>query len=203
VNNLHYYYSPQEILTLLDAEVICIPENDRKIQERGGWAPGVGYGDGGAISAKRYHYLNHSMGSHVLPKDVRDLLECLNLLARLRAQRMFPGTILGECCIRTIWYDAAPSGHIAAPHLDACAVTVPMFDSLREKPGCPFLGYMGQQVGLGKAKKHGFVVAKEPRLYVVGFIQLPMNLELPDGRRYGDVLTTLMNTQDDNNAREY
>jgi hypothetical protein len=203
MNNLHYYYSAEEIISLLDPGVICIPENDREIQERGGWGKGVGYGDGGVISAKRYHYLNHSMGSHVLPKDVRDLLECLNLLARLRSQRVAPGYYLEECCIRVIWYDAAPEKKVLGHHLDACAVTIPMFDSLSEKPGCPFIGYMGQEMGFGKAKKHGFSVDKKPRLYIVGFSQLSMDLEMPDGRRYGDVLTDFMNEQDKNNGRNY
>jgi hypothetical protein len=203
MNNLHYYYSPQEIISLLDADEICIPENDRKIQERGGWATGVGYTIDGNISAKYYHYLNHSMGHHVLPQDTRELLETLNLLARLRAQYLLPQSYLDECCIRVIWYDAAPERQILGQHLDACAVTVPMFDSLKEKPGCPFLGYLGQQTGHGKAKKHGFVVDTKPRMYVVGFVQLPMNLELPDGKRYGDVLTDFLNTQDPTNERKY
>jgi hypothetical protein len=203
MNNLHYYYSPKEIISLLDADKICIPDNSRENQERGGWATGVGYTIDGNISAKYYHYLNHSMGSHVLPKDVRDLLECLNLLARLRAQRLLPDTILGECCIRTIWYDAAPEKKSLGHHLDACAVTVPMFDSLSEKPGCPFFGYMAEEAGYGKAKKHGFVVATKPRMYIVGFVQLPMEFEMPDGRRYGDVITDFLNTQDDTNERTY
>jgi hypothetical protein len=203
MNNLHYYYSPEEIISLLDADKICIPENARTNQERGGWEPGVGYTIDANISAKYYHYLNHSMGFHVLPKDTRDLLECLNLLARLRAQRMFPDTFLGECCIRTIWYDAATEKQSLGHHLDACFVTVPMFDSLSEKPGCPFLGYMAQEAGYGKAKKHAFIVDTKPRMYVVGFVQLPMDLELPDGRRYGDVLTDFLNTQDDTNGRNY
>jgi hypothetical protein len=203
MNNLHYYYSAEEIISLLNPDGICIPENSRENQERGGWEPGVGYTNGLNISAKYYHYVNHSMGSHVLPKDTRDLLECLNLLARLRAQRMFPDTFLGECCIRTIWYDATTEKQSLGHHLDACFVSVPMFDSLKEKPGCPFLGYMAQEAGYGKAKKHGFVVDTKPRLYLVGFVQLPMDLELPTGKRYGDVLTEFLNTQDDTNNRSY
>jgi hypothetical protein len=202
MNNLHYYYSAEEILSLLDPDEICIPENAREIQERGGWGKGVGY-DGADISAQRYHYLNHSMGSHVLPKDVRDLLECLNLLARLRSQRVAPGYYLEECCIRVIWYDAAPEKQVLGHHLDACAVTIPMFDSLSEKPGCPFLGYMGQEMGFGKARKHGFAVSTKPRLYIAGFSQLSMDLEMPDGRRYGDVLTDYLNEQDFSNERTY
>jgi hypothetical protein len=202
MNNLHYYYSTEEIMTLLDPDEICIPENDRKVQERGGWGTGVGYGDA-AISARRYHYLNHSMGSHVLQKDVRDLLECLNLLARLRAQRMIPDAYMDECCVRVIWYDAAKSKKVLGHHLDACAVAVPMFDSLNVKPGCPFLGYMGQEVGFGKAKKHGFEVSTEPRVYIVGFVQLPMELKLPNGQRYGDALTEFLNAQDSSNGRQY
>jgi hypothetical protein len=201
MNNLHYYYSPQEIISLLDADKICIPDNSRENQERGGWATGVGY-DGVDISARRYHYLNHSMGHHILPRDTRDLLECLNLLARLRAQQII-NAYLDECCIRVIWYDAVPEKQVLGHHFDACAVTVPLFDSLREKPGCPSLGYMGEQMGLGKAKKHGFVVETKPRLYVVGFVQAPMNLKLVDGRRYGDVLTNFLNEQDKNNGRQY
>jgi hypothetical protein len=203
MNNLHYYYSPEEIISLLDADKICIPDNARTNQERGGWGTGVGYGDVGAISAKRYHYLNHSMGHHILNKETRDLLECLNLLARLRSQRVAPGYYLEECCIRVIWYDAASEKQVLGHHLDACAVTIPMFDSLSEKPGCPFLGYMGQEMGFGKAKKHGFSVSTKPRLYIVGFSQLSMDLEMPDGRRYGDVLTDFMNKQDKNNGRKY
>jgi hypothetical protein len=203
MNNLHYYYSSQEIISLLDQDKICIPQNSRERRVRGGWESGVGYTVDDKISAKYYHYINHSMGFHVLPKDTRDLLECLNLLARLRAQRMIPHAYMDECCIRTIWYDAAPKKQSLGHHLDACAVTVPLFDSLSEKPGCPFLGYMAQEVGLGKAKKHGFAVDTKPRMYVVGFVQLPMNLELPTGKRYGDVLTEFLNTQDDTNKRTY
>jgi hypothetical protein len=202
MNNLHYYYSPKEIISLLDAEKICIPDNSRENQERGGWATGVGYGDGGVISARRYHYLNHSMGHHILPSETRDLLECLNLLARLRAQQML-NTYLDECCTRVIWYDAAPEKQVLGHHLDACAVTVPQFDSLKEKPGCPFISYMGQEAGYGKAKKHGFGIATEPRVYIVGFVQLPMNLELPTGKRYGDALSDFLNAQDHNNGRKY
>jgi hypothetical protein len=203
MNNLHYYYSTEEIMSLLDRDAICIPENDRHIQERGGWGTGVGYTDGGAISAKRYHYLNHSMNSHVLQKDVRDLLECLNLLSRMRAQKMMPDQEIGECCIRVIWYDAAPEKQVLGHHLDACAVTTPMFDSLNEKVAGSFVSYMGQQMGFGKAKKHGFNVSTLPRLYIVGFVQLPMDTELPNGQRYGNVLTDFINRQDYKNGRQY
>jgi hypothetical protein len=202
MNNLHYYYSVEEIVSLLNPDKICIPDNHREKRLRGGWATGVGYTDAD-ISARRYHYLNHSMGHHILNKDTRDLLECLNLLARLRSQRVAPGYYLEECCIRVIWYDAAPEKQVLGHHLDACAVTIPMFDSLSEKPGCPFLGYMGQEMGFGKAKKHGFSVSTKPRLYIVGFSQLSMDLEMPDGRRYGDVLTEFLNAQDSNNERKY
>lgn len=203
MNNLHYYYSAEEIKSLLDPDVICIPENHRDVQARGGWGPGVGYTDAAAVSAKRYHYLNHLMGSHVLPKDVRDLLECLNLLARVRAQEILRDQYIDEGCIRVIWYDAAPEKQTLGHHVDACAVTVPLFDSLSEKPGCPFISYMGQEMGFGKAKKHGFRVETKARLYVVGFVQLPMDTELPSGQRYGDVMTDFLNRQDHKNGRTY
>lgn len=201
-NNLDYYYSKQEILEILNQDSICAPENHRSRQKRGGWFEGVGYDDA-LVNAKTYHYLNHSMGSHNLDKGSRDLLECLNLLARVGAQRMIPDYVLGECCVRVIWYEAATETRTLGFHTDTCAVTYPLFDSCLDKPGSPFFGQMAQEMGLGKAKKHGFALLKKPRVFIAGFVQLPMDTLMPNGQRYGDRLAELVSAQFSGNNREY
>jgi hypothetical protein len=202
-NALAYYYDPTYLESVLTKDILT-PANRHTLQARGGWSEGVGYDDAYDVNAVHYHYLSHSMESHVLERETRECLEGLIIWTNMRAKQLLPsGFRVGEICIRTIWYEAHPEYRVLGHHVDFDFLTIPLYDSTSSRCAEPFFGQLAQDMKAAKAKKHGFVVKTEPRLYVVAFVQLPMDTILPNGQRYGDRVSQLVGRADSNHTREY
>jgi hypothetical protein len=202
-NALSYYYDPTYLQSVLTKDMLH-PANHRTLQPRGGWSKGVGYDDASDVKAVSYHYLNHSMHTHFLKHEPRECLEGLLTWTTVRARQILPGGFrVGEICIRTIWYDAHPEYRVLGQHVDFDFLTIPLHDSTSSRLAEPFFGQLAQDMKAAKAKTHGLVVKTKPRLYVVAFVQLPMDTILPNGQRYGDRVKQLVSRADSNHTREY
>ena len=191
------------LLTQVYPELKKLP---RKEQERGGFYPELDYGVNAydRVKASYFHYVvSDGVPKTKLP-DNENLVNAFNCLVDYcgyvwKDHYVFQRLPLGEVCIRVLYYEGLGPDlkwSIERSHTDFCAFTVPLFDS-KKTIGDTFYGEMVrihkiQQFRGISPFKHGFSAFSEPRIYVVGFCQLPFNHVDDTGESYGYQLNKLI-----------
>lgn len=190
---------------LLETQKLALMGFYHNLQSRGGFYPSLDYGDGfDLVRGSYFHYVQYQKTPLTQIPDNLALKNMFETLVEFchavwHQDSRLKGLPLGEVCIRVLYYEP-----IEGPwkwskersHTDFCTLSIPLFDS-HGSVGDPFYGQMVrlhhiQQFRGLKPYPHFFTARSEPRIYVVGFCQLPFESIDDLGQSYGHRLEQLI-----------